>query len=933
MTRRCVSAFICFLMLVCFAVIPATAVSAAGKDDTIKVAVLNNSMYAYQDRNKVWRGMDVEIMINVAQKTGMNIEFVDSSTDPDFLENLDNGTYDIVADVVKTPEREDKYLFTDEMIGTNNSTLAVRASDSRWTYGNIEQISKMKIGVLSSYANNDDFRVWCDEHDVTPVIQEYDNIEAMAKALEEGKIDGQIYSAGNGSRSSAQFHTILKFLPESYYFAFRKNDVGLKNKVDEGIAQILSGNVDYFLSLKSKYETQFRGNVLPISTAEKTYIEKHPVINVGVLNGDEPYYKKSRNGIIPDYYKLIAKYSGLSFKYKVYDTQKELLNACRTGEIDVIGVYGDGMITAYQRGLTLTDSFTTVNNVMMTRQGDNASKVKTAAVKSSSVHSLGENSNELLSGVRLIEYKSADECFEAMQNGDVDGLVIGMPSATWLVNQNNSASYSIVPIAGVTTDLCSAMNVSNQTLCSIMNKSIAATKSNFNGIITKDTVPQNGWKAVITRIPPAIVVFVVLALVILVLGLIWSMVMLRRRQKERNEVLAAQAEARLEKVQAEESQKNIDSKNAFFSNISHDMRTPLNAIIGFTRMARRTDISDETKDEYLKNVEDSSVLLLELINDTLALSKMNSGKLSLNLSPVSTETVIRETIIPLREIAEQKNISIDVDRTHFSDRTLLMDKLNVQKILLNIINNAVKYTESGGHICIKLSDEPANGSDPDFVVSVRDDGIGIAEEFMPHLFEPFSQEKRLDYASVGTGLGLSIVKELVDLMGGTIDVQSEKNIGTVFTVRLHFEKVEGFNVKESERSDFTEVDLSGKRALLCEDNKLNQEIAVVLLHARGIDTEVASDGAIGVQKFASSEIDQYDFILMDLRMPGKDGIEATREIRAMNRADAGTIPIIAMTADAFDDDIWRCLSAGMNAHISKPIDPDVMYNTIAEQIL
>ena len=340
----------------------------------------------------------------------------------------------------------------------------------------------------------------------------------------------------------------------------------------------------------------------------------------------------------------------------------------------------------------------------MTRQGANASKVKTAAVKSSSVHSLGENSNELLSGVRLIKYKSADECFEAMQNGDVDGLVIGMPSATWLVNQNNSASYSIVPIAGVTTDLCSAMNVSNQTLCSIMNKSIAATKSNFNGIITKDTVPQNGWKAVITRIPPAIVVFVVLALVILVLGLIWSMVMLRRRQKERNEVLAAQAEARLEKVQAEESQKNIDSKNAFFSNLSHDMRTPLNAIIGFTRMARRTDISDETKDEYLKNVEDSSVLLLELINDTLALSKMNSGKLSLNLSPVSTETVIRETIIPVREIAEQKNISIDVDRTHFSDRTLLMDKLNVQKILLNIINNAVKYTESGGHICIKLSD-------------------------------------------------------------------------------------------------------------------------------------------------------------------------------------------------------------------------------------
>lgn len=935
MKRKYSCLLICLMVTVCVAFVPASAVSAetTAASGTVKVAVLNNSIFAYKDKTGVWRGTDVETMISIAQKTGLKIEFVDSSTDPDFLGNLDKGKYDIVADVVKTSDRKGKYLFTDETIGTINNTLAVRADDNRWSYGNIDQLSKMKIGVLASYANNNEFRAWCREHNVTPVIREYSNIKAMSAALKKGRIDGEIYSADNGAADSTQFHTIMKLLPEAYYFAFRKDDVALKNKVDEGLSQILSANLDYLTNLKSKYETRFGSNMLPISAEENAYIKKHPVVDVGVISGDTPYYKPSDKGIIPDYYKLIADYSGLKFRYKTYDTQKELINAVRNGSIDVIGLYMDGMINAYQNGLTLTDSFTTVNNILMTKQGQSVSGVKRVAVKKAAYHSLRGNTGETLKNVKIVGYESADDCFVAMRKGNVDAMIIGLPSATWLINQHNSTTYSVSTMPGVTSDICSALGNDNQTLCSILNKSIAATKSSFNGIVTRDTLPQNDWRTAISRIPPAIVAGVVLALMLLVIGLAWTMFMLRRRQRERGEIMAAQAEARLQKVQADESRKSVDEKNAFFSNISHDMRTPLNAMIGFTHMAREADISDEQRNEYLQKVESSGALLLDLINDTLVISKVNSGKLELDLAPVDIYEAEREIITPIREIAEQKNISLTVDRSQCRNRTVMMDKLNIQKIFLNILNNSVKYTPDGGHIRITVKDVEVPGGDPDISVSVQDDGIGIDEDFLPRIFEPFSQEKRHGYESVGTGLGLSIVRQLVDLMGGSVDVESEKNKGAKFTVRLHLDETEAVKTTRAVTAMPHRAELKGRKVLLCEDNKLNQEIATALLSSKGISVDVARDGAEGVEMFSGSDIGGYDAILMDVRMPNKSGIEATREIRGMDRADAAEIPVIAMTADAFDDDIRKCIDAGMDAHISKPIDPDKLFDTLGSMIL
>jgi len=903
---------------------------------TVKVAVLNHTTFADQDENGVWSGMDVESMIDISQKAGFDVEFIDSSADPDFLENLENGTYDIVADVSITPERETQFLFTDENMGTITSTLAVRTDDNRWGYGNIEQISGMKIGVLTTYANNADFRSWCSKHSVAPRIIEYKTFDDMTAALQSGEIDSGVYSAVSGEDYTKQFRTILKFLPESYAFAFRKDDVELKNKVDAAVAQILSGNAEYFSDLKIKYETQFRSNILPLSDSEEAYIADHPMMRVAVADNEMPYYGKNNDGsdkgIIPDYYQRLSGWTGLQFSFSVYASYDDAMESVRNCESDILGIYGNGLISAYQNDLSLTDSISDVSCIMLTNPGkDISGKTKIATAETIS-EALKPGIGRMFSDASIIEYSNAQDCFNAVKNGSADAALVGFYSTTWLTGQMNSATYSIIPISGISYNLCAAVREEDLVLCSIMNKGIAATKGDFIGIATKDTMPQDDLSTTISRIPPVITISLVCVLLALVIGLLRAIVLLRKRQRERAAVLAAQAETEKQKVLVAEIKKNTDDRNRFFANISHDMRTPLNAVLGFALLAQKDDITEETRKEYISKIQTSGSLLLELINDTLTLSKANSGKLELNPEAVHAKELFETIIIPIRQAAEKKKITFTADSSGALDRIIMVDKLNFQKILLNLLSNAVKFTPEGGHVSVRFYNERQKDSGLDSVIEVRDDGIGMDPAFLPHVFEPFIQEKQSGYESVGTGLGLSIVKQLVDLMGGTICAESEKGKGTVFTVRLRFETAEAGAAMKKGGSLPGSRNLSCRNVLLCEDNELNREISTALLKDKGMTVDTASDGKEGLEKFRNSGPGYYDVILMDIRMPVMDGYEAARKIRALKRSDAETVPVIAMTADAFPDDIQKCMDAGMNGHIAKPINPEKLYSELCQYI-
>jgi signal transduction histidine kinase/BarA-like signal transduction histidine kinase len=367
-------------------------------------------------------------------------------------------------------------------------------------------------------------------------------------------------------------------------------------------------------------------------------------------------------------------------------------------------------------------------------------------------------------------------------------------------------------------------------------------------------------------------------------------------------------------------------KTEFLSNVSHDMRTPLNAILGYTHLAENASESGKMK-EYLAKIGRAGNIMLSLVNDTLDLSKIESGDIILR--PIPTDfSAIREKITSvIAPAAEKKHIRFVFDGSGAAGVTVLADEKRVQEIIINLLSNAIKFTPENGRVellveCLSLDEHRIHDK-----VTVRDTGCGMKPEFLPKIFEPFAQEHQTSDAD-GFGLGLSIVKKLVDVMNGRIEVKSEVGKGTEFTLFMDFERTED-RQKKNEQPEQGWESLKDRRILLVEDNMMNTEIARALLEEKGMEVICAENGKAACDAFISSAPGYFDAVLMDIRMPVMNGYDAARSIRNADRADAAAVPIIAMSADAFDDDIRRCMDAGMNGHVSKPVSPEKLYGTLS----
>lgn len=382
--------------------------------------------------------------------------------------------------------------------------------------------------------------------------------------------------------------------------------------------------------------------------------------------------------------------------------------------------------------------------------------------------------------------------------------------------------------------------------------------------------------------------------------------------------------ARIEAAKLEAERAN-EAKSTFLSGMSHDLRTPLNGVIGFTDLALK-EADPEKKQDYLRKIDSSGRLLLALVNDTLELSRIESGKAVLEPEAVKPSELVPAVVTALRPSAELRGIRMETDFTEEGSIPLWCDRLKVQKIALNLISNSIKYTPEGGRVLVSTS-----LSDSDrgciWTLRVEDSGIGMSEEFMKRMYEPFAQEKRSESLKTpGTGLGLSIVRRYVDLMEGTISTESRIHEGTKWVISLPVRQIRESVQQERESAD--DAFLAGKRVLLCEDNYMNTEIAVMLLKDRGISAECAENGEAGFRMFRDSPCGYYDAILMDLRMPVMDGKTAARKIRSLERTDARTVPIAAMTADAFAESIREAQEAGMDGYLTKPIEPEKMFREL-----
>lgn len=408
---------------------------------------------------------------------------------------------------------------------------------------------------------------------------------------------------------------------------------------------------------------------------------------------------------------------------------------------------------------------------------------------------------------------------------------------------------------------------------------------------------------------------------------------LRNIDSQRRAEIENQAKLENALVSAKEASK---AKSTFLFNMSHDIRTPMNAIIGYTSMAEKHLYDPQRVSEYLEKVKLSSNHLLKLINDVLDMARIENGKINIEEKSFHLKNCI-DNIIEIERISAEKNqLKLELEYENLKTKYIIGDSFRLNQIFLNIIGNSIKYTTAGGKITVLVRENKSNSKKTaSFSFIVKDTGIGMSEEFVSHIFEMFSRERNTTSSGVqGTGLGMAIVKNLIDLMNGTIDIKSKINEGTTVSLNLNF-KIPNAKTIDSENeteSASVRIELKNKKVLVVEDNSLNREIAKDMLEEEGLIVEEANDGTIAVEKIKNSKPGDFDFVLMDVQMPFMDGYTATQTIRQLKDNQLANIPIIAMTANAFEEDRKKAIESGMDAHLSKPIQPALLFNTISEII-
>ena len=407
-----------------------------------------------------------------------------------------------------------------------------------------------------------------------------------------------------------------------------------------------------------------------------------------------------------------------------------------------------------------------------------------------------------------------------------------------------------------------------------------------------------------------------------------------KRDQEQKRELSESREALKDALAAAENASR--AKTAFLSSMSHEIRTPLNAIIGLNNIAMAGEDAGEKTMEYLGKIGDAAGHLLEIINEILDMSRIESGKMTIRKEEFSLTEALDQVNTIIGGQCRDKGLDYEFNTKGRVDEKYIGDAVKLKQVLINILGNAVKFTPEGGRIDFTVEEGPRFDQSAVLKFIVSDTGIGMSKEFLPRIFDPFAQGDNASPGMYGsTGLGMPISKSIVELMNGHIDVASEEGKGSTFTVTVTFGESDSKDDAPQEDRPAGEkkaVDLRGRRVLLAEDVPVNAEIIMMVLEGREVKAELAENGRQALEMFKSSEPGYYDAVLMDMRMPDMDGLEATRAIRSLDREDAASVPIIALTANAFDEDVQRSMQAGLNAHLSKPVDPDTLFETMERLI-
>ena len=935
-----VKKYIALLMtLLCIVTMYPQAVYAAeeiSQHETVKVGFFAMDGYHIMDEEGNRSGYGYDFLRLMARYWDVNYEYVgyDKSWD-DMQQMLEDGEIDMVTSPRKTPEREEKFDFS-RPIGTNNGILTVRSDNSTIVDGNYSTYNGMRVALLNGSSRDKVFADFAGNKGFTYEPVYYDTTAEMEEALQSGNVDA---IAATSLRKTNNERIVEKFGSSDFYVIVKKGNTELLNEINYAIDQMNAAEGDWKTTLYNKNYESIETKNLEYTEKEKSIIAQYSGDNPLHILCDPTRYPYSYNengemkGIIPDYFRKIADYAGISYEFLTPATRDEYIAYQGNKEATDISIDArmetDNYAETKEWGLTAP--YITMQLARVTRR-DFDGKINVVATVDQTASKSIEDA--MAPGAEKLMCSTRQEMMEAVRKGKADVAFVYYYMAQAFVNSDTTGTMTYTLLEQPTfTYRMIVSSTENHALAGILTKAMYAMPKNLVEDIAAQYTTYKATELTFVdwiRLHP---VLTVLSLLIFGWLLTTMAVIVMRLSARKKAQMAAQEKAEEMAELAEHAQAANKAKTAFLSHMSYDMRTPMNAIMGFTGIAMKNNPSGEVRN-CLEKINESSEHLLSLINDLLDLTRVESGKVKYNPVPSDVKSITDSALDITKGFLTNRDINFKIRREEAKLPNVLADPVRLRDVLVNILSNAVKFTPDGGTITFEARCQE-NGGDGYINMHYRisDTGIGMSEEFTKEIFEEFAQEDsgaRTQYH--GSGLGMAIVKKYVNMMGGTISVQSKKHEGTTFTVDIPLE-ITDQECKKSDTGFSEKVNLTGVNVLLAEDNELNAEIAAVQLEEFGMNVERAVDGKNAVEVFRDHPEGTFDVILMDIMMPEMNGYEAAKAIRAMNdRSDGKTIPIIAMTANSFAEDVQASLDAGMNAHLSKPIVMEEVIKTISRYV-
>ena len=907
---------------------------------TIRVGSFEDT-FNYVGKNGVRQGYGYELMQALAGYTGWKFEYVKCDWSNCF-DKLENGEIDIMGDISYTDERAQKMLFPDEPMGEEKYILYADLSDMDIETSDFKSLDGKRVGVLLGTEPEIMLTEWENKNGIHTEHVNVNNDDDVEKKLANHEIDCFV-SLEESLWSEQGISSVATIGKSGIYFAINKERSDIKTELDYAMRQLEQDSPFFKADLYKKYFTLAYNQSL--TGEEKSWVEEHGSIRIGFLNNDPAIFSMDEetgklNGMLAEYISYAKDCLGnqrLKFGIQEYDDYNEMLRALQDHEIDMIFYVGRNPDLAEKKGYTLTNTAWTYSLMAVTDEKYfNENEAYSVAVVKEH-EALKQHIAFSYPHWKLIDCDSLADATDMVLHQKADCFLMGTSQA---LKYDNNRDFKSIPLTK-TMEACFAVRGGEGNLLSILNKTLKTMPSDMltstlaiydstaDKVTFYDFVKDNMLAFFATA------GFFGLSIIAIIL------VFLRKARKaEAAAKLAANDTQKLNdklEIALKKAEDASLAKTRFLNNMSHDIRTPMNVILGYAQL-----MEDELKgkdmpetSEHLEKLKQSGNLLLSIINNVLDMAKIESGKMEINEN-YGRLGAIRQSLFEIFEDeAKKKNLAlhytINVEHEH-----ILTDTTKVKEIFVNILGNAIKYTPPGGSVIMSVDELPCN--EPGYIIvrnRVSDTGIGMSEDFLTEIFEAFTREQNTTKSKIaGTGLGMSIVKKYVDLLGGTIEVESEPGKGSTFTVTLkHKIADESYYVKKHlEESGISREILKDRSILLAEDNDLNAEIAAVILERAGLKVERVEDGLQCISRITEMPAGTYDIILMDIQMPKMDGYKATQTIRNLSDQEKACIPIIAMTANAFEEDKRAAIAAGMNGHIAKPIQVDKLLSILAEMI-